>query len=116
MLCEESLTRQLDTGVVGWANHGFPRRQTVSRESDEKLHRPMGQIDTFVEPINTRGLGTRVLRELSRPRGGHETGLCTFRCPACPNVRSPMLGRPDRASLTDGAKIKADEATEDLRK
>jgi hypothetical protein len=23
-----------------------------------------------------------------------------------------MLGRPDRASLTDGAKIKADEATE----
>jgi hypothetical protein len=80
-----------------------------------ELGPPEGQVDTLVEPINTRGLRTRVLRELSRPGFGHETG--SARSMSCmPNARKPHAQRPDRASLTDGAKIKADERPEDLRK
>jgi hypothetical protein len=71
----------------------------------------MDKVDTFVEPINTRGLRTRVLRELCRPGLGHETG--SARSMSCmPNARMPMLSVPIELRLQTGAKIKADERPE----
>jgi hypothetical protein len=102
--------------VVGWANHGFPRRQTVSRESDGKLGRPMDKIDTFCGTNQYERSQDESFAGTLLARGGHETGFCTFDVLHALMREAPMLGRPNRVSLTDGAKIKADEATEDLRK
>src|SRR3954451_19795050 len=114
MMCEECSTRHSWIQVLGRTKHGFPRPHTVSRESDRAWAAQRTKSILFVEPINTRGLGTRVLRKLSRPGDGHETGFCTFDVLHA-LMREAHARRPDRVSLTDGAKIKADAATKDLQ-
>lgn len=78
MLCEESLARQLDTGVLAWAKSWVPASTKPSAENGMEVGRPMDKSIHLWNQSIREVSGREFCGNSPGPGGGHETGFCTF--------------------------------------